>query len=215
MLIAIHTARFAVRIEPCKWYMPFAYGQGLVSENYYDSLHNSTVDGCDFQLQREMKDASGEGLGMPMYTCEDNFCPECNDRDLVADEGVQMADFCDKSCGYCSPWDISHPGNDCAQSMLSALYDLQAKCFDPDTATVKCGTVDFNPGCACEEHSPVSGHSCGSLLERSGISFCDIGLGKLGTFKEHCQITCGVCTCPPPETGATICPLLLPDLYCH
>eukprot|EP01050_Picozoa_sp_SAG11_P028403 SAG11_NODE_7576_length_1126_cov_1.978578_1_plen_355_part_01 len=91
-------------------------------------------------------------------------------------------------------------------SMINAWDDLHAKCYDADTQTVSCGSVQWTPHCYCADGSTgVAGLTCADAKDRADAAgnddWCtDDNLQGTGTNADNCEVTCGVCECAPTET---------------
>lgn len=191
----------------CNWFVPGVPpsegtpARGIISENLYDSNVINEDDGCDYSL-----DPANGVDGLARYTCDANFCPNC---DEVGQEGRQYAGYCDASCHYCQRWDNVFPGSNCPYSLLGTWSLLLQKCYNQTTEKVSCGIVELVPPCFQEDGqpcydrgSPISNLPCEAGIARTGQRFCTTPLtsvGLPGTFGDYCQLSCYMLTTPPQE----------------
>lgn len=197
----------AVVDEPCQWYSPQRlnprhpeWGSGYWSENYQDSSF-----GDDPHMTCEYLITHGDEQGNS-YSCERNFCATCGANH----------NYCDAYCGYCrsmaDPSLGDFPGSSCVTELTAAIKVYDAHCTNCATVggqlrcTPQCDAdVTYTEPCdMCENDSGFGSNDCDTLVGM-GVS-CTRDLGVLASafagvlLQDRCQVTCGVCTCPLPQT---------------
>ena len=197
--------RCAVHDNQCKWY-PGApleprhpeWGSGFLSENYQDSQYGDDPHQTCEHLVLEGDDAGNS------YTCERDFCETCGER----------AGKCDAFCGFCrsmaDPVRGDFPGTECVSALVEEVELYRAHCTTCVTDEVThctpiCGEVTFTPPCdMCLDDSGFGSNDCAHLVS-IGVS-CTRDLGVVASafagvlLQDRCQVTCGICECPPEQT---------------